>query len=66
MVYVLSGIFAAIGGIMLLSRLTYADPNAGSGYEMNAMLPRLSDESLYQAERGRSETHWWEPLFSVL
>ena len=37
MVYVLSGIFAAIGGIMLLSRLTYADPNAGSGYEMNAI-----------------------------
>lgn len=37
MVYLLSGIFAAIGGIMLLSRLTYADPNAGSGYEMNAI-----------------------------
>ena len=37
MVYVLSGIFAAIGGIMLLSRLTYTDPNAGSGYEMNAI-----------------------------
>ena len=37
MVYVLSGVFAAIGGIMLLSRLTYADPNAGSGYEMNAI-----------------------------
>lgn len=35
--YVLSGIFAAIGGIMLLSRLAYADPNAGSGYEMNAI-----------------------------
>lgn len=36
-VYVLSGVFAAVGGIMLLSRLTYADPNAGSGYEMNAI-----------------------------
>lgn len=35
--YILSGIFAAIGGIMLLSRLSYADPNAGSGYEMNAI-----------------------------
>ncbi|QTQ13986.1 ABC transporter permease [Treponema parvum] len=36
-VYILCGIFAAIGGVMLLSRLTYADPNAGSGYEMNAI-----------------------------
>jgi ribose transport system permease protein len=35
--YVLSGMFAAIGGIMLLSRLSYADPNAGSGYEMSAI-----------------------------
>ena len=35
--YVLSGFFSSIGGILLLSRLTYADPNAGSGYEMNAI-----------------------------
>lgn len=35
--YLLSGIFAAIGGVLLLSRLSYADPNAGSGYEMNAI-----------------------------
>lgn len=35
--YVLSGFFASIGGILLLSRLTYADPNAGSGYEMSAI-----------------------------
>lgn len=35
--YVLSGAFAAFGGILLLSRLSYADPNAGSGYEMNAI-----------------------------
>lgn len=37
MVYVLCGALAAIAGIMLLSRLTYADPNAGTGYEMNAI-----------------------------
>ncbi len=37
LVYVLSGVFAAIGGVMLLARLTYADPNAGAGYEMNAI-----------------------------
>ncbi len=35
--YVLAGILSAVGGIMLLSRLSYADPNAGSGYEMNAI-----------------------------
>lgn len=35
--YSLSGILSAIGGILLLSRLCYADPNAGSGYEMNAI-----------------------------
>lgn len=35
--YIISGLFAAIGGILLLSRLSYADPNAGSGYEMNAI-----------------------------
>ena len=33
----LAGIFSAMGGIMLLSRLSYADPNAGSGYEMDAI-----------------------------
>lgn len=36
-VYVASGIFGAIGGILLLSRLCYADPNAGSGYELDAV-----------------------------
>jgi len=35
--YVLCGIFSAIGGVLLLSRLSYADPNAGAGYEMNAI-----------------------------
>jgi ribose/xylose/arabinose/galactoside ABC-type transport system permease subunit len=35
--YVLAGVLSAVGGIMLLSRLSYADPNAGSGYEMNAI-----------------------------
>lgn len=35
--YLLSGMFSAIGGVLLLSRLSYADPNAGSGYEMNAI-----------------------------
>lgn len=35
--YVISGFFAAMAGIMLLSRLSYADPNAGNGYEMNAI-----------------------------
>lgn len=37
MVYVLSGIFAAFAGVMLLSRLLYADPSAGNSYEMDAI-----------------------------
>lgn len=36
-VYVLAGVFSAIAGLMLLSRLFVADPNTGSGYEMNAI-----------------------------
>lgn len=35
--YAIAGLFSAIGGICLLSRLAYADPNAGSGYEMDAI-----------------------------
>ncbi len=35
--YMLAAIFSALGGILLLSRLSYADPNAGSGYEMDAI-----------------------------
>ena len=29
--------FAAFAGVMLLARLLYADPSAGSSYEMNAI-----------------------------
>lgn len=36
-VYILCGIFAAFAGVMLLSRLLYADPSAGNSYEMNAI-----------------------------
>ena len=35
--YAIAGVFAAIGGILLLSRLSYADPNAGSGYELDSI-----------------------------
>jgi len=35
--YGIGGLFAAIGGILLLSRLSYADPNAGMGYELDAI-----------------------------
>ncbi len=31
------GLFADIGGIFLLSRLCYADPNAGLGYELDVI-----------------------------
>ena len=36
-VYILCGVFSAFAGIMLLGRLLYADPSAGSAYEMNAI-----------------------------
>lgn len=35
--YVFGGLFASIGGIFLLSRLSYADPNAGMGYELDVI-----------------------------
>ncbi|NLJ98616.1 MAG: ABC transporter permease [Tissierellia bacterium] len=35
--YAISSLFASIAGILLLSRLSYADPNAGSGYELDAI-----------------------------
>ena len=35
--YAIGGFFAAIGGVFLLSRLSYADPNAGAGYELDAI-----------------------------
>lgn len=36
-VYVICGVFASFAGVMLLARLLYADPSAGSSYEMNAI-----------------------------
>lgn len=35
--YVFSGIFAAVGGIMLTARLNYATPTAGNGFELDAI-----------------------------
>ncbi len=36
-VYILSGVFAAISGVIVTSRIGSASPNAGSGYEMDAI-----------------------------
>jgi ribose transport system permease protein len=36
-VYIWSGILAAIGGLMVTSRLDSAQPNAGTGYELDAI-----------------------------
>jgi len=38
LIYILSGLMAAIGAIVLLSRTTMASPVAGEGYELNAIL----------------------------
>lgn len=37
LVYVLSGTFAAVAGILLASRLASAQPEAGTGYELDAI-----------------------------
>jgi ribose transport system permease protein len=36
-VYVISGIMAAIGGVLVTSRLNSAQPNAGMNYELDAI-----------------------------
>ncbi|MBB6215916.1 ribose transport system permease protein [Anaerosolibacter carboniphilus] len=36
-VYAISGLFAALAGIIITSRLASAQPNAGSGYELDAI-----------------------------
>lgn len=51
--YMLSGFFAAVGGIMLLSRLAYADPNAGGGYEMNAIAAAVIGGIAMSGGRGK-------------
>ncbi len=35
--YIFSGLFAAMGGIMLTARLNYAAPTAGNGFELDAI-----------------------------
>lgn len=35
--YAISGLFAGIGAVILMSRFAAVDPNYGSGYEMNAI-----------------------------
>ncbi|WP_066646058.1 ABC transporter permease [Christensenella timonensis] len=35
--YIIAGLFSAIGGILLLSRLSYASTTAGNGYELDAI-----------------------------
>ncbi|NLC26641.1 MAG: ABC transporter permease, partial [Fastidiosipila sp.] len=51
--YAIAGLFAAIGGIMLLSRLTYADPNAGNGYEMNAIAATVIGGTAMSGGKGK-------------
>lgn len=35
--YTISGIFTAIGGVLLMARLCYASPTAGDGYELDTI-----------------------------
>ena len=52
-VYVLSGAFAAFAGVMLLSRLLYADPSAGNSYEMDAIAAAVIGGISMSAGKGR-------------
>ncbi|NLA96086.1 MAG: ABC transporter permease, partial [Clostridiaceae bacterium] len=51
--YALAGFFAAFGGVMLLSRLTYADPNAGISYEMNAIAATVIGGTAMSGGKGK-------------
>lgn len=51
--YALAGLFAALGGVMLLSRLSYADPNAGISYEMNAIAATVIGGTAMSGGKGK-------------
>jgi ribose transport system permease protein len=52
-VYVISGLLAAVGGILLASRLGSGTPTAGTGYELNAIAACvIGGASLFGAKGG--------------
>ena len=52
-VYVLSGLLAAVAGILLAGRLTTVQPDLGSGYELNAIAAAVMGGAALAGGRGR-------------
>ena len=52
-VYAISGMFAAIGGLVILSRLGSAQPTAGQGYELDAIAAVVLGGTALAGGRGR-------------
>jgi len=50
--YVLSGVLAALAGIVLVGRVSLAYPNAGDGYEMNAIAACVIGGASFNGGRG--------------
>jgi len=52
-IYMLCGLFAAVAGVMLTARLRAAEPNAASGYELDAIAATvMGGTSLFGGEGG--------------
>ena len=50
--YVLSGLLAALAGIVMIGRVSLAYPNAGDGYEMNAIAACVIGGASFNGGRG--------------
>ena len=66
-VYVISGVMAAIGGVLLTARLSSAQPNAASGWELDAIAaPVLGGVSLFGGVGGVGSAVIGALIISVL
>ena len=52
-VYIFSGLFAALGAILLTARLNYATPVAGSGYELDTIAAVVIGGTALSGGQGR-------------
>ena len=56
--YTLGGVFAAIGGVFLLSRLLYGAPNAGTGYELDCIAAAVIGGIALSGGQGKLFNTW--------
>lgn len=62
-VYAIAGILAAVGGLMVTSRLNAAQPNAGTGYELDAIAAVVIGGTSLNGGRG---TVWGTVLGAII